>query len=182
MKLFVKISLFAAALTATAIAGPKLHSIALKDIDGKETSLKAFKGKVVLVVNTASQCGLTPQYKDLEAVYQKYKEKGFTVVGFPCNDFGAQEPGTNEEIKTFCKTNYSVTFPMMDKIHVKGEKQHPLYKELTGKASKFPGEVGWNFGKFLISADGELIARFESRLKPDDSDVTQAIEKALAKK
>lgn len=182
MKLLTTISALAIAMTLSAMAESKLQSIPLKDIDGKETSLKAFDGKVVLVVNTASRCGLTPQYEDLEAVYGKYKDKGFAVVGFPCNDFAGQEPGTNEQIKKFCKQNYNVSFPMMDKIHVKGSDQHALYKELTGKQSKFPGDVSWNFGKFLISSDGELIARFEPRTTPNDAKVTKEIEKALASK
>src|SRR5436309_8743493 len=117
---------------------PKLQSIPIKDIDGKQTSLKAFAGKVVLAVNVASQCGNTPQYAGLQSLYEKWKDKGLVVVGFPCNDFGAQEPGSNEEIKAFCSSNYRVTFPMMDKLHVKGAEQHPLYKELTGPGAAFP--------------------------------------------
>src|SRR6266446_1472246 len=144
--------------TAALIADePKLQSIPLKDIDGKETSLKAFAGKVVLAVNVASQCGNTPQYAGLQSLYEKLKDKGLVVVGFPCNDFGAQEPGSNQEIKEFCSTNYRVTFPMMDKLHVKGAGQHPLYKELTGPGAAFPGNVQWNFGKFLIGPDGKVL-------------------------
>ncbi len=175
------------AVTATLSASlfaeePKLQTIPLKDIDGKETSLKAFAGKLVLAVNVASHCGNTPQYSGLESLYEKFKDKGLVVVGFPCNDFGAQEPGTNDEIKTFCTSKYSVTFPMMDKLHVKGPEQHPLYKELTGPGAAFPGNVKWNFGKFLIGRDGTVLARFEPGVAPDDAKVVQAIEDALAKK
>jgi glutathione peroxidase len=163
-------------------AGGNLQEIALKDIDGKATSLKAYQGKVLLVVNVASKCGLTPQYKALEATHQKYKDKGFSVLGFPSNDFGSQEPGTNEEIKEFCSTKYNVTFPMFDKLHVKGPAQHPLYAALSGKESPFPGDVKWNFGKFLIGRDGRIIKRFEPKVAPDAPEVTQAIEAALAEK
>lgn len=156
--------------------------IAVKDIDGKETTLKAYEGKVLLVVNVASQCGLTPQYKGLEALYQKYKDKGLVVLGFPCNDFGAQEPGTNEEIKEFCSTKYKVTFPLFDKIHVKGPEQHPLYAALTGKDGAFPGDVKWNFGKFLIGRDGKPLQRIEPSTGPDDAEFIKALEAALAAK
>jgi len=165
----------------TAIGG-NLQQIPLKDIDGKQTSLKAYQGKVLLVVNVASKCGLTPQYKALEAVHQKFKDQGFTVLAFPCNDFGSQEPGTNEEIKEFCSAKYNVTFPMFDKLHVKGPERHPLYTELTGEGSPFPGDVKWNFGKFLISRDGKILKRFEPKTGPDSPEVTQAIEAALANK
>src|SRR6266478_4820151 len=140
-----------------------IHEIPLKDINGKETSLKTYQGKVLLIVNVASQCGLTPQYKALEALEQKYKDKGFSVVGFPCNQFGGQEPGSNEEIKQFCSTKYSVTFPLFDKIDVNGPKRHPLYVALAGQDSPFPGDIKWNFGKFLIGRDGKIIKRFEPR-------------------
>ena len=165
----------------TIMAG-NLQDIALKDIDGKSTSLKAYEGKVLLVVNVASKCGLTPQYKALEAVHQKYKAKGFTVLGFPCNDFGSQEPGTNEEIKEFCSSKYNVSFPMFDKLHVKGPQRHALYEALTGEGSPYPGDVKWNFGKFLIGRDGKILKRFEPKVAPDSPEVTQAIETALAAK
>jgi len=159
-----------------------IHEIAVKDIDGKDTSLGAYKGKVLLIVNVASKCGLTPQYKALEALHEKYKDKGFTVLGFPCNQFGEQEPGTNEEIKQFCSSKYNVTFPLFDKLDVKGEKQHPLYVALAGKDSPYPGDIKWNFGKFLIGRDGKIIKRFEPKTTPDAPEVTAAIEAALAEK
>ena len=164
------------------MAETKLQEISLKDIDGKATSLKKYDGKVLLVVNVASQCGLTQQYKALEALHQKYKDKGFTVLGFPCNDFGSQEPGTNEEIKQFCSSKYNVSFPMFDKLHVKGAEQHPLYTALSGKDSPFPGDVKWNFGKFLIGRDGRIIKRFEPKVTPDSPEVTQAVEAAITEK
>ena len=166
-------------LTALAAAAPAITEIPLKDIDGKDTSLKAFKGKVVLLVNVASKCGLTPQYTALEATYRKYQKQGLVIVGIPCNDFGSQEPGTADEIKTFCSTKYDVTFPLMGKLHVKGAEQHPLYAALTGANAKFPGEIKWNFGKFLIGRNGELLSRFEPKTTPDDPTVTAAIEAAL---
>jgi glutathione peroxidase len=174
--------LLAQAVSAETPASASLYSVPLKDINGKETSLKAYKGKVFLVVNVASQCGLTPQYKALEAVHQKYQAKGFSVLGFPCNDFGAQEPGSNEEIKQFCSTKYSVSFPLFDKLHVKGPEQHPLYAILSGKTAPFPGDVKWNFGKFLVGRDGKIIKRFEPSVTPDSTEVTQAIDAALASK
>lgn len=173
----------AALLSACSVMGQtKLQEIGLKDIDGKPASLKHYEGKVLLVVNVASKCGLTPQYKGLEALHQKYKEKGFSVLGFPCNDFGSQEPGSPEEIKEFCSSKYSVTFPMFEKVHVKGPEQHPLYAALSGKESPFPGDVKWNFGKFLIGRDGRIVKRFEPKVAPDAPEVTQAIEAALAEK
>jgi len=160
----------------------KLQDIPLKDINGKDTSLKKYAGKVLLVVNVASKCGYTPQYEALEAIHEKYKGRGFAVLGFPSNDFGKQEPGSNEEIKQFCSSKYNVTFPLFDKIHVKGPEQHPLYTALSGKESPFPGDVKWNFGKFLIGRDGTILKRFDSAAKPDSPEVTQAIESALAAK
>ncbi|MBL9127268.1 MAG: glutathione peroxidase [Verrucomicrobiales bacterium] len=156
--------------------------IPLKDIDGKETSLKAQKAKVMLVVNVASRCGLTPQYDALEKLQKKYKSQGFSVVAFPCNDFGAQEPGTPAQIKEFCKSTYDVSFPLMEKVHVKGQEQHPLYAALTGKEAAFPGDIEWNFGKFLVTADGKVLKRFNPRKSPDDPEVVGAIEAALAAK
>jgi glutathione peroxidase len=174
------------ALGAVALAGRKAFAFGtdvlshtVKDIDGKDVNLADYKGKVVLIVNTASKCGLTPQYEGLEAVYKKYKDKGLVVLAFPANEFGKQEPGTNSDIKEFCKDNYSVSFPLFSKIVVKGEGIHPLYKQLT-TAEGFKGEIGWNFAKFLIGRDGQIIARFEPKEKPDGEMITEAIEKALA--
>ena len=166
-------------MSASAFAAD-LTTIPFNDAAGKQTSLKDYKGKVVLVVNLASKCGLTPQYAALEALYKKHQAEGFVVLGFPCNDFGNQEPGTIEEIQKFCKAEYDVTFPVMDKLSVKGEMQHKLYEALTGKDGAFPGDVSWNFGKFLINKDGKAIARFEPATKPDSAELTGAVEKALA--
>jgi glutathione peroxidase len=166
-------------LAVPAALAADLTAIPFQDMEGKQRTLKEFSGKVVLIVNTASKCGLTPQYKALETIHRKYKDKGFTVLGFPCNDFMGQEPGTQEEIQTFCRTNYDVTFPLMAKLHVKGKEQHPLYAALTGKDGPFPGDVKWNFGKFLIGKDGKPLARFEPRVTPDNKVLTEAIEKAL---
>jgi glutathione peroxidase len=177
-----RIKLLSAAILVamtSALAANNVQDIPLKDIDGKETSLKAYDGKVVLVVNVASKCGLTPQYQALEALYRKYKDQGLIIVGFPCNDFGGQEPGTTAEIKEFCSSKYDVTFPLMGKLHVKGPEQHPLYATLTGQDAKFPGDIEWNFGKFLIAKDGTVIQRFSPKTTPDSTDVTAAIEQAL---
>lgn len=168
------------ALTMSSYAGPNLADIPLKDINGKDTSLKAYEGKVLLIVNVASKCGYTPQYKSLEATFRKFKDQGLVVLGFPCNQFGGQEPGSNDEIKAFCTANYDVTFPLFDKLDVKGPKQHPLYAALAGKESAFPGDVKWNFGKFLVGRDGKLIRRWDSSAKPDGDEITKAIESALA--
>ena len=163
----------------TLLAG-SIPDTAVKDIDGKDVSLKSYRGKVLLIVNVASRCGFTPQYKQLEAVYQKYKDKGLVVLGFPCNQFGGQEPGTDEEIKQFCSSKYNVTFPLFDKIEVNGPNRHPLYAALAGSDSPFPGNIKWNFSKFLIGRDGKILKRFESPVTPDSEQVTQAIEAALA--
>lgn len=159
---------------------PKLYQIPLKTINGQTTSLEDYRGKVLLIVNVASHCGFTPQYKGLEALHQKYKAKGLSVLGFPCNDFGAQEPGTNEEIKEFCSSKYQVTFPLFDKLHVKGAEQHSLYTALSGKDSPFPGDVKWNFGKFLVGKDGKILQRFDSKATPESPEMIKAIEAALA--
>lgn len=166
--------------SARAAGTASLYDIPLKDIDGKATSLKAYEGKVLLIVNVASRCGFTKQYKPLEAVYRKYKDQGLVILGFPCNDFGAQEPGSNTEIKEFCTGKFDVTFPMFDKLVVKpGDRQHPLYAALTGDSSPVPGPIQWNFTKFLISRDGKILARFPSPEEPDSEKVTSAIEAAL---
>ena len=178
------ISLIAAVflMQTLALSAGSLQNIPVKDIDGKETSLKAYQGKVILIVNVASRCGLTPQYKALEATYEKYKDKGFVILAFPCNQFNGQEPGTNEEIKEFCSTKYSVTFPLFDKIDVNGPNRHALYVALAGPESPYPGDIKWNFGKFLVSRDGKILKRFEPRTVPDAPEVTAAIESALAAK
>jgi glutathione peroxidase len=156
----------------------------VKDIDGKDVELAKYKGKVFLIVNTASQCGLTPQYKDLEAIYEKYKEKGFEILAFPANEFGAQEPGSNDEIKEFCSTKYKVSFPLFSKIVVKGKGIDPLYDYLTSKETnaKFAGDIQWNFAKFLVNRKGEVIARFKPQVKPSAKEVETAIDTALAEK
>jgi glutathione peroxidase len=159
-----------------------IHAIKVKDIDGKEQALSAYKGKVLLVVNVASECGLTTQYAGMEDLYKKYKEKGFAVLGFPCNDFGGQEPGTEKEIKQFCQSRYQVTFPMFAKVKVAGPEKHALYEQLTGKSSPFPGEVGWNFAKFLVGKDGKVLKRFDPDVEPDSEEITKAIEAALMAK
>lgn len=176
------ISLLAALAASFSMIASPIQDISVKDIDGKDTSLKAFKGKVLLVVNVASKCGYTPQYKGLEATHRKYKDQGFSVVGFPCNDFGKQEPGTASEIKEFCSLTYNVSFPLMEKVHVKGAEQHPIYAALTGKDSPFPGDVKWNFGKFLLGKDGQILKRWDSGTEPTSEEVSKAIEAALKAK
>jgi glutathione peroxidase len=164
----------------TAVSAADILTIPLKDISGKESSLGAFKGKTLLVVNVASKCGYTRQYKGLEALYQTFKDKGLVVVGIPCNDFGGQEPGTEEEIVQFCSSKYNVTFPLMGKVAIKGETPHPLFAMLTGSEAGHPGPVKWNFNKFLIGKDGRLLQRFESKVEPESEELKSAIEKALA--
>jgi len=173
--------LFAALLsmTASAFCADSIYNISVKDIDGHETSLRPYQGKVLLIVNVASKCGNTPQYKNLEALYRKYKDRGFVILGFPCNQFGGQEPGSDSEIKQFCTLKYDVTFPMFDKIDVNGPKRHPLYAALAGPQSPFPGDIKWNFNKFLIGSDGKILKRIEPRTLPDSPEVVQAIEAAL---
>ncbi len=153
----------------------------VKDIDGKDVDLAKYRGKVLLIVNTASQCGFTPQYKDLEAVYEKYKDQGFEVLAFPANEFGAQEPGDNPQIKEFCSTKYKVSFPLFAKIIVDGHEIHPLYQFLTSESTdpKFAGKIGWNFTKFLVNRKGEIIDRFQPKDNPSTKKVTDAVEKAL---
>jgi glutathione peroxidase len=154
----------------------------MNNLAGKPVDLATYKGKVVLMVNVASKCGLTPQYKQLESLHEKYAGKGLAVVGFPANNFGAQEPGTAQEIQDFCTKNYGVKFDMMEKVSVKGADTCPLFKYLTSPESGFPGEISWNFGKFLVGRDGKVIARFDPKTAPDDATVVKAIEDALAKK
>lgn len=155
----------------------------MDSLEGKPVKLSKYQGKVVLIVNVASKCGLTPQYEDLEEVSKKYSEKGLTVLGFPANEFGKQEPGTNKEIAEFCEKNYGVDFPMFSKVVVKGEGQCELYKFLTSKETnpKFAGDITWNFEKFLLNRKGEVVARFAPRVSPTDETVIKAIEAELAK-
>ncbi|MBV9922404.1 MAG: glutathione peroxidase [Pseudonocardia sp.] len=152
-------------------------------LKGQATTLAAFKGKALMLVNVASQCGNTPQYTTLEALQKKYEAKGFTVIGFPCNQFGHQEPGSAEEIQTFCAQNYGITFPMMEKIEVNGDGRHDIYKALTqiADASGHTGDIRWNFEKFVLSADGKSITRFAPKTKPDDPSVIASVEAALPK-
>ena len=168
---------------ATLMAADKtVYDFTLNTIDGQPAPLRSYKGKVVLLVNVASRCGYTPQYTALESVYEKYKDRGFVIIGIPANNFGSQEPGTNQEIKTFCKSKYSVTFPMMSKISVKGGDKTPLYQFLTDKAAnpQTGGEIEWNFTKFLIGPDGRVLTRFEPAVEPKSPEVIAAIEKAVA--
>ncbi|HZO89235.1 MAG TPA: glutathione peroxidase [Chthonomonadaceae bacterium] len=153
----------------------------MRNIDGKPVHLGRYQGNVILIVNVASLCGNTPQYASLQALYEKYKDQGFIILGFPANDFGKQEPGTNAEIKRFCTKNYNVTFPLFSKIVVKGEGQAPLYKFLTDKQTdpQFGGDIRWNFDKFLLNRKGEIVARFEPGTDPRKEEVVQAIEKEL---
>src|SRR3954471_2225410 len=162
---------------------PASLSFTMNDIAGKPVDLAQYQGKVVMIVNVASQCGYTPQYKGLEALYKKYSDKGFVILGFPANNFGQQEPGTDAEIKTFCESKFDVTFPMFSKISVKGTDQSPLYKFLTDKQTdpQFPGDVKWNFEKFLIGRDGRIVNRFASKVKPDGDELVKSVETELAK-
>jgi len=161
-----------------------VYEFTMKDIDGKDIKLNQYKGDVVMIVNTASKCGYTPQYEGLEKIYEKYKDKGFVILGFPANNFGGQEPGAEKEIKEFCTLKYHVSFPMFSKISVKGEDQHPLYSFLTNKESDpdFAGDITWNFNKFLVDKKGTIVARFSSKDTPESDTVTAAIEKYLAAK
>lgn len=169
-------------MSTLAASAAGLRDIPIKDIDGHATSLNAYAGKVLLIVNVASKCGYTPQYKGLQALYEKYKDQGLVVLGFPCNQFGHQEPGSDEQIKQFCSQTYNVTFPMFDKIDVNGANRHPLYVALAGKDSPYPGNITWNFNKFLIGRDGKILKRFDSRITPQSPELTQAVEAALAEK
>lgn len=167
-------------MSASLFAAGSIYDFTLNSIDGKPMPLTNFKGKVILVVNVASRCGFTPQYSALESIYEKYKDLGFVFLGFPANNFGSQEPGTNAEIKKFCSAKYNVTFPMYARISVKGDDQAPLYKYLTESANPaYAGEIKWNFTKFLVDRQGHVIQRFEPDTTPDSPQVTSAIEQAL---
>ena len=158
-----------------------VHDFKVRTIDGSEQSLDAYKGKVLLVVNVASQCGLTPHYAGLQELYENYGNRGLAVLGFPCNQFGGQEPGTEGEIKTFCETRFGVTFPMFAKIDVNGANRDPLYAYLTSQPTQpeGPGDIGWNFAKFLVDRDGKVIARFSPPTTPVSEEVVSAVEKLL---
>jgi glutathione peroxidase len=164
-----------------AVQSKGIYSFNMKTIDGKEKSLSDFKGNVLLVVNVASFCGYTPQYKDLEEAYRKYKNQGLRILAFPANNFGQQEPGSDREIKEFCESRYNVTFDLFSKISVKGEDQHPLYQYIT-KESPFPGEVKWNFQKYLVDRNGNIVAVFPSRAKPTDKEMVEKIEYLIKEK
>ena len=169
---------------SSAAASRSFYDFTMKDIDGKDVKLAKYSGNVLLVVNTASQCGYTPQYAGLQATFDKFRDKGFYVLGFPANNFGGQEPGSNEEIRDFCESKYKVTFPMFAKISVKGEDQDPLYRYLTSKETnpEFAGDITWNFNKFLVDRHGKIVARFTSKDTPESEAVTAAIEKYIAAK
>ncbi|MFE5571875.1 glutathione peroxidase [Amycolatopsis japonica] len=158
-----------------------IHDIPLKTLAGEDTTLGALEGKTLLVVNVASKCGLTPQYTGLEKLQERYADKGFSVVGFPCNQFAGQEPGTAEEIQTFCSTTYGVSFPLFEKLDVNGESRHPLYAELTKAAAAegAAGDVQWNFEKFLVAPSGEVVGRFRPRTEPEDETITKAIDATI---
>lgn len=156
------------------------YDIEVSRIDGDEYALEVYRGKVLLIVNVASQCGFTGQYKNLENLYDRYGDRGLVILGFPCNQFGSQEPGSNEDIASFCSLEYGVSFPMHEKIDVNGDQQHPLYASLTGASSPFPGKIKWNFGKFLISREGHILERWGSLTNPESRKIVTAIEKALA--
>jgi len=178
----MRLMLLGMALGAMAFGASSVYDFSLNSIDGAPAPLSSFKGKVVLLVNVASKCGYTPQYAGLEKLYETYKDRGFVIVGVPANNFGGQEPGTNEEIKSFCSRTYKVTFPMMSKVSVKGSDKTPLYQYLTDASSnpKTGGEIKWNFTKFLIDKKGNIAARFESAVTPDSTDLVKAIDQALA--
>jgi len=158
-----------------------ISTITVKDINGKEVKLSSYKGKVLLIVNVASYCGFTKQYSGLEEIYKKYKEKGFEILAFPCNQFGEQEPGSNEEIKNFCSSKFDVTFKLFDKVDVNGKDKSPLYSTLTDNEVTGKADVKWNFEKFLIDKNGNVVARYLSKVEPTSVELTSAIEKELKK-
>ena len=166
--------------TVTENTNDTVYQFELENIDGEPTSLSNYEGKVLLIVNTASECGYTPQYEGLQAIYEKYNDEGLVVLGFPANNFGGQEPGTDEEIKQFCKVNYEIGFPMFSKVSVKGKDIHPLFDYLTqNEGAEFSGDIKWNFEKFLVDKKGNLIHRFRSSVKPQSDELLNAIDKAL---
>ena len=176
MKYFLSIISFVMLSSFTLPGGPSIHNFKVKSIDGKTIDFSSFKGKKILVVNTASKCGYTPQYEALQKVYEAYKNK-LVIVGFPANNFGGQEPGSDSEIQDFCKANYGVSFPMASKVSVKGSDMAPIYKWLTAKSENgvLDAEVGWNFGKFLLDENGKLIAYYPSKVKPDSEEILKFV-------
>lgn len=157
-----------------------IYNLTVNTIDGKKINLSDYGNKVLLIVNVASECGYTPQYEGLEKIYEKYKNKGFEILAFPCNDFGGQEPGTNEEISTFCKAKYNVTFPLFDKIKILGNDKNPLYEKLISNFDP-KSDVKWNFEKFLIDRKGDIVSRFGSKIKPESAELVGAVEEELGK-
>lgn len=186
MRLLSLVTLFGLAAFAAAfdkekpMNGPLAHK--MKGIDGKEIDLASYKGKVVLIVNVASRCGATPQYAGLQKLFDTYSKEGFVLLGVPCNQFGKQEPGSEEDIQKFCSTKYNVTFPMTAKVDVNGDGACDLYKFLTSKESGFEGKIGWNFEKFLVGKDGKVVARFKTGVEPDAEELVKAVKAELAKK
>jgi len=182
---FLGISLFGITLNAQsasneeAIKSANIYKYSVKNIKKEDVNLKSYEGKVLLIVNVASECGYTPQYEGLEKIYKKYNTKGFEILAFPCNDFGGQEPGTNEEIQKFCSINYNVTFPLFDKISVKGSEKTELYIMLTDNKITGKSEIAWNFEKFLVDKKGNVVANFKSKAKPESAEITSEIEKLL---
>lgn len=178
----VTAGLFLAVLVPVIAGSATVYDFTVKDIDGNQVELSKYKGKVLLIVNTASRCGFTPQYEGLQGLYSTYKDRGLVVLGFPANNFKGQEPGTDQEIKEFCTAKYNVSFPMFSKISVAGADKHPLYQLLTdkGKNPQFGGEITWNFNKFLIGKDGRVLARFESKDDPASPEVRTAVDRALS--
>ena len=180
LSILLILSLAAMATAERNIDIDSVHEFELTNIDGENISLDRYEGNVLLIVNTASECGYTPQYEGLQSLYEQYKDKGLVIAGFPANNFGGQEPGTDEEIKQFCKKNYGVAFPMFSKISVKGNDIHPLFDYLTSQPNPdFTGEIKWNFEKFLVDKDGKLIRRFRSPVKPESDEIISAIDRAL---
>ncbi|MBZ0178400.1 MAG: glutathione peroxidase [Melioribacteraceae bacterium] len=158
-----------------------IYEFVVKDINGNDVELSTYKDKVLLIINVASECGYTPQYEGLQSLYDKYKSEGFEILAFPCNDFGGQEPGTNEEIQEFCSANFGVTFNLFDKIKVLGDEKVPLYEMLINNPSTENGDIKWNFEKFLISKNGEVVARYRSAVEPLNDEIVTAIETELKK-
>jgi glutathione peroxidase len=169
--------------SSTRTKGSKLtdniNNITVLDMNNKEVKLSSYNGKVLLIVNVASECGNTPQYAGLEEIYKEFQPEGFEILAFPCNDFGGQEPGTNEEIKTFCTTNYGVTFPLFNKVKILGPDKSPLYAVLTDNSVTYKGDVKWNFEKFLIDRNGNIVARFGNKVQPTSDEVISAIKAQL---